>query len=126
MSLVLDAGALIAYERRSQQVTLLLERALRNKVGVVTTTGVVAQVWHSGARQARLALLLGGVAEVELSSAQARRVGVLLSAAGRSDVVDASVVDAARDGDEILTSDADDIVELARSCGKNLLVTPVS
>ncbi|MGH3544458.1 MAG: hypothetical protein ACRDPW_00775 [Mycobacteriales bacterium] len=124
--MILDAGALIGYERGNLQVAALLEWAARNAIDVKTTTGVIAQVWRSGARQAKLALLLRNVAEVELSSEQARRVGTLLSTAACSDVIDASIVDISRDGDEVLTSDPDDIAELTRSAGKHLLIRSVT
>ncbi|MGH8967785.1 MAG: hypothetical protein ACRDXB_21025 [Actinomycetes bacterium] len=90
-----------------------------------TTTGAVAQVWRNGARQARLALLLPGLLEVELTRERARGVGMLLGRAGRRDVIDGSIVDAALDGDEILTTDPDDITALAQNSGKNLIVTRV-
>ena len=125
MTLLLDAGALVAYERGDKIVQAHLERASRTGTSVRTTTGVVAQVWRNGSRQVRLGRLLRGVAEVELSRAQARRIGPLLGAAGRSDVVDASIVDAALDGDEILTSDPEDIAALASSSGRTLIVTRV-
>jgi hypothetical protein len=39
--------------------------------------------------------------------------------------VDGSLVEAARDGDEILTSDPDDILALATAAKKTLIVTRV-
>lgn len=125
MTLVLDAGALIAYEDDDRTVRAFLERASRTGVNVRTTTGAVAQVWRNGARQARLTLLLQGLLEVELTRDRARRVGTLLSRAGRRDVIDGSIIDAAVDGDEILTTDPDDITALAYNSGKNLIVTRV-
>jgi hypothetical protein len=125
VTLVLDAGALLGYDRGDRVVQAFLERAARSRTEVLTTTGAVAQVWRNGARQARLALLLRGVLEVELGVPDARRVGALLGAAERTDVVDGSVVDAATDGDEILTSDPDDIAALAAASGKTLIVTQV-
>ena len=125
MTLVLDTGALIAYENRNRSVQAFLERAQRDGIDVRTTTGVVAQVWRGGPRQARLSMLLAGVLEVELSRERARRTGTLLGAAGLRDVVDGSVVDAAVDGDEILTSDPDDIRALAGASGRNLIVTRI-
>ena len=50
----------------------------------------------------------------------------LLRRAGTADVVDATLVEIARDGDEVLTSDPDDIRKLAITAGKLLIVTPVS
>jgi hypothetical protein len=125
VTLVLDAGALLAYENGDRTVRAFLERASRTGVDVRTTTGAVAQVWRGGVRQVRLIRLLQGVLEVELTRQRARQAGVLLGAAGTTDVIDASVVDAALDGDEILTTDPDDIVTIARSSGKNLIVTRI-
>jgi hypothetical protein len=125
VTLVLDAGALLGYDRGDRVVQAFLERAARSGSEVLTTTGAVAQVWRNGTRQARLALLLHGVLEVGLGRPNARRVGALLGAARRSDVVDGSVVDAAADGDEILTSDPADIAALAAASGKTLIVTRI-
>ncbi len=125
MSLVLDTGALIAFDKGDRTMRAILERANRNGVVVSTTTGAVAQAWRDGSRQARLALLLKGTLEVELTRERCRAVGRLLGRSGRSDVVDASVVDAAVDGDEILTSDPDDIADLVVGSGKTLLITVV-
>jgi len=126
VSLVLDAGALIAYERGSRTVQAFLERAARHGEDVRTTTAVVAQTWHGDPKQARLARLLVGIDERHLTSEQARLVGRLLRRAGTADVVDGTVVDTATDGDEILTGDPDDIRALATVAGKRLLVTRVS
>jgi len=125
MSLLLDAGALIAYERGSRVVRAFLTTAERAGVAVRTSTTVVAQVWRRGPRVAPLALLLRGVEEVPLSPDRARRVGLLLERARSSDVVDAALVELADYGDEILTSDLTDIARLAKHAGKTILVTPV-
>jgi len=125
VTLVLDAGALIAYEQGDRTVRAFLERAGRTGVDVRTTTGAVAQVWRDGARQARLTLLLKGLLEVELTRERARRIGILLRQADERDVIDGSIVEAAVDGDEILTTDPDDIAALAEHSGKNLIVTRV-
>jgi len=126
VSLVLDAGALIAYERGSRTVQAFLERAHRHSEDVRTTTAVVAQTWHGDPKQARLAMLLRGVDERNLTSDQARLVGRLLRQAGTADVVDGTIVDIANDGDEILTSDPADIRALALTAAKKLLITRVS
>jgi hypothetical protein len=39
---------------------------------------------------------------------------------------DASLVELARDGDEILTEDPDDLLRLANHSGKTLVITPLS
>ncbi len=126
MSLILDAGALIAYERGSRTVQAFLERAYRHSDDVRTTTAVVAQAWYGDSRQVLLARLLRGVDEYELTSERARKIGQLLRQAGAADVVDGSVVDIAKAGDEVLTSDPVDIRRLAAAAGKTLIVTPVS
>lgn len=126
MSLVLDAGALIAYERGSRTVQAFLERASREGDDVRTSTAVVAQTWHGDPTQVRLARLLRGVDECELTCARARSVGRLLRQAGTIDVVDGTIIDIARDGDEILTSDPGNLRQLAASGGKAVIVTLVS
>ncbi len=126
MTLILDAGALIAYERGNRTVQAFLERAYRQSDDVRTTTAVVAQTWHGGARQVRLATLLRGVNERDLTSDRARSVGQLLRRSETTDVVDGTIVDIAQDGDEILTGDPGDIRSLAMAAGKTLIITRVS
>ncbi|MGH9259425.1 MAG: PIN domain-containing protein [Acidimicrobiales bacterium] len=126
MMLLLDTGALIAYERGSRTVQAFLERAHRTGDTVRTSTAAVAQAWRDGSRQARVALLLRGTDESELTRDRARRIGRLLLLAGTADVVDGSIVDLGHDGDEILTSDTDDMQRLATVAGKTLIVTHVS
>jgi hypothetical protein len=125
MALVLDAGALIAYERGDDRVVGLLREAQHDEIPVRTSAAVVAQVWRDGARQARIARVLAGASEEPLDPDRARAVGVLLGANGTSDLVDAAVVDVAEEGDEILTADPEDIAALARSAGLRVLVTRI-
>lgn len=125
MALILDAGALIAFERGVQRAVASVGLAQHAGTPIHTTSGVVAQVWRGGGRQARLALLLRGIDERSLDEHASRRIGMLLGEAGSSDVVDASIVDIAIDGDEILTSDVADITSLADAAGKRLMITPV-
>lgn len=126
MALVLDTGALIAFDRANRTVVAFIELAQRSQIPVRTTTGAVAQAWRSGSRQARLARLLGGTDERSLDRATARRVGELLAVSGQTDVVDATIVDASVAGDEVLTTDPDDLVSLANAAGKRLMIIPVS
>ena len=126
MALLLDAGALIAYDRRSVYVVALIESAQRKGVVVRTSTAVVAQVWRDGARQARLARLLVGVDELELTKKASRAIGLLLAASGTSDVVDAGLVEIASDGDEIVTTDPADLAYLAESAEKKLFIVGIS
>ena len=98
MTLVLDAGALIAVERADRTTVTLLALARRQGQELVVPAGVVAQVWREGSRQARLARFLAAQGlEVEaLTDAAAKASGVLCGRAGTADVVDASVVVASR------------------------------
>jgi predicted nucleic acid-binding protein len=115
ISAVLDAGALIAFERNDRRVTVFVREARRNGGRVVVPAGVVAQVWRDGRRQARLAWLIRSAAceIVALDGAQARIAGQLLGVSGTTDVVDASVAVLARRRQlPVFTSDADDLRRL--------------
>lgn len=111
-AVVLDAGALIAFEKNDRKVRALIELALAHRAPVWTTGGVVAQVWRDGSRQARLARLLGSdmVRVQPLDREEAQATGAICGAAGVKDVVDASVVLLARRLDApIVTSDPNDL-----------------
>jgi hypothetical protein len=125
MALVLDAGALIAIERGDPAVLDLLKSAHSDGVKVRTTSTVVSQVWRDGRRQARLSSALRGIEEVAHDRSRSRRIGELLGRAGASDVVDAGVVDIAADGDDVLTSDVDDLAELATAVGRRLTLIAI-
>ena len=56
--MVLDAGAFIALERRSQPVVHLFRLFRERGTPLVTSAGVVAQVWRGTARQAPIAFVL--------------------------------------------------------------------
>jgi predicted nucleic acid-binding protein len=111
---VFDSGALIAIERGSRRLQALLERIEARGTTVLIPAGVVAQVWRNGARQVRVAKLLAATETevVTLDDVRARAAGVLLGAAGRDDVIDASVVLCAREHGmqvPVVTSDAADL-----------------
>jgi hypothetical protein len=126
MAVVLDAGALIGYDRGDRMVRALLETAQRDRTPVRTSAGAVAQAWRDGARQVHLVRLLRGVDERSIDQSAARRVGLLLGAAATADVIDAAVVDVAMNGDEVLTSDPQDVAVLANAAGKSLTIIKVS
>jgi hypothetical protein len=125
MAVVLDAGALIGYERGDRAVRAFLETAQRERAPVRTSTGAVAQAWRNGARQVHLVRLLRGVDQRPLDQPAARRVGQLLGAAATVDVIDAAVIDVATNGDEVLTSDPQDFAVLANAAGKGLTIIKV-
>lgn len=119
---VLDAGAFIGVERRSEFVTKLLGRLVGANVHLVTSGAVLAQIWRGGTgRQAPIAMLLSQVEVMALGGATAKLVGMMLGASGRSDPADGHVVLLARErGWPVLTSDEADLraidpgVELVR------------
>lgn len=113
MSIVYDAGVLVAAERDDRSVWA--DHRIRLEAGVVPTTTalVVAQVSRS-ARQVQLRRFLRGCEIAAFSPQQADEVGELLGKAGASDVVDAHVVViAAATGSPVLTSDPDDLRRLS-------------
>jgi hypothetical protein len=112
---VFDAGALIAFERGDRAVVMLAKRLLDLRAKLILPAGVVGQAWRDGARQARLARLLGSpIAVVEpLDDRRARAAGQLCGVAGTRDVIDASVVLSAREHEmPVATSDPDDLRHL--------------
>jgi hypothetical protein len=116
--LVLDAGAFVAVERGDRDVVALVKRERLSGRVPVTHGGVVGQVWRGGSgRQAPVAGLLAGVDVVPLDDPFGRRAGVLLARSGRADAIDAAVVCLAVDGDDILTSDPEDLRNLAQAAG---------
>jgi len=112
---VLDAGALIAYERRDRKVAALMEVAAEHRIEMILPSAVLAQVWRDGARQALLSRMLRnpGLVEAPLDHTDAKRVGELLRHSGTSDVVDAHVaVLAGHLRAPVVTSDPADISSL--------------
>lgn len=110
--LCLDAGALIAVERRDRRVLRLLELALAAGYAVDVPVGVVAQVWRGGRdRQASLVrfLRLDDVGFVDLDLNTARAVGELCALTGATDVVDVHIaLHARRHGLAVVTCDPQD------------------
>ncbi len=112
MSLVLDAGALLAIDRRDRRIGALLRVAQQERIPVRTSPAAVAQVWRHGVRQAQLARTLAGVTVPPLDLGVGKRLGTLLGTSRTCDVVDAHVASLARPGDQVLTSDPDDLRHL--------------
>lgn len=112
---IFDAGALIAFERNDRPVTMLVKRVVVHDARIIVPAGVVGQVWRDGAKQARLARLLGSsVVVIEpLDDRRARAAGQLCGLTTTRDVIDAAVVLSARDHDlPVATSDPDDLRRL--------------
>src|SRR5262249_211848 len=109
---VLDAGAFIALERRSGTMVSLPKLFLNRRTPLITSAGVVAQVWRGGsARQVPIAYLLRRTTVLALSDAVARVLGRMLAQTGATDVIDAHVAFMARERSwPVLTSDIDDLL----------------
>ena len=112
---MLDAGALVGFERNDRRVVGLVARALHHGDDLVVPAGVVGQVWRDGARHVRLVRLLGSPVcqVVALDDTAARAAGQLCGASDTSDVIDASVVVLARQrGLRVVSSDPNDLRRL--------------
>lgn len=114
--IVMDAGALVAVERRAGGIRQSIDRAAKSGAQFVVPAPVLAQVWRGGARQALLARFLRlPFVEVDLlSKATWRAAGELCGRSGTSDVVDAAVVACARErgANVVITSDPGDLRRL--------------
>ena len=110
---VLDAGAFIALERRDGTMVRLAKRFADAETPLVTSAGVVAQVWRGGQRQVPIAFLLRRTTVVDLTHAVARVLGLMLGSSRRSDPVDAHIVLLARERRwPVISSDAQDLLAL--------------
>ena len=125
MSLVLDAGALVAIERADRETIALIKHELLAGRAPLTHGGILGQVWRGGNRQARLARLLPGLNVAALDADPGKRAGVLLGRARMTDVIDAALVRLAVDGDVVLTSDPRDLARLAASADLHVDVVQV-
>jgi len=119
--LVLDAGGFVAVERGDRDVIALIKRERQADRAPLTNGGIVAQVWRGGhGRQAGLARLLAGTDIAAIDDRLGRRAGMLLAITRTADAIDASIVAVARDGDDILTSDPDDLRTLAEAANVHI------
>ena len=121
MTLVLDSGALIALDKNDRVMWRRLKAALLAGNVPVSHGGVVGQAWRGGGpRQALLARALDGIDIRALDQRLGRAAGELLGRAAAGDVIDAALVLLADDGDDIVTSDPDDIEPLAAILGRHV------
>jgi predicted nucleic acid-binding protein len=106
-----DTGVLIAIERRKAGALALLRACRRSRARITIPAVVVAEWWrgtHAGILE---------IGDLEsMSPRLAMHAGELLARTRRANAADALVVaSAAQRGDLIVTSDPDDIRELARA-----------
>ncbi len=120
MTIILDTGALLALERNERAMWVRLKTALNDGEPPVSHAGVIGQAWRGGPTQARLAAALKGIDVRPIDEDIGRLAGQLLGAAGMSDVIDAAVALLAQDGDDIITSDHDDLEQLINTLGRHV------
>jgi hypothetical protein len=122
---ILDAGALVAVDRRDRLIGAQLRLLQQQGTPVRVSSAVVGQVWRDGSRQANLARILAGVGVEALAKEDGRRIGELLALAGSADVVDAHVALLTAPADLVLTSSPGDIRKLLQARGVAARVQPV-
>src|SRR5580658_2815280 len=112
---VLDAGALVAVDRRDRLIGAQLRVLQQQGTPIRVSSAVVGQVWRDGRKQANLARVLAGVGIEALGKDDGKRIGELLARAGSADVVDAHVALMVANADLVLTSDPVDIRKLLQA-----------
>lgn len=125
MTVVYDAGALVAADRSERG--LWADHRVRLELGIVpvTTAPVVAQVSRSG-RQVQLRRFLRGCDVEPFGPEDAHEVGRLAGKAKMDDVVDVHlVVIAHRRRFGIVTSDDHDLRSIADALGAKIPLLPV-
>jgi hypothetical protein len=114
-TVVLDSGALIAFERGDERMRALLLEARASGARIVIPAGVIGQVWRTPATQVAVGSITraSGTTVVSLDKVMAEGAGVLCGRRKVADVIDASVVlTARRESAVIVTSDVDDLQHL--------------
>lgn len=109
---VLDAGAFLGLERRTPKIADFFNRARKDNRPLVTSAGVMGQVWRGNNRQAPIAWALRwpNTDVLDMTHADGRTIGRMLAASGTSDVVDAHVALLARARRwPVITSDPRDL-----------------
>ncbi len=117
---VLDSGALIAFERGDERMRALLVEARKAGARLVIPAGVLGQVWREPTRQVAIVSLLKAAETTvpPLDKVLAEAAGILCGQRQASDVIDASVVLVARrEGPRtvVVTSDIADLRHLDKS-----------
>lgn len=123
MAVTYDTGALIAADRGERRMWARHQALLKQREVPTVPAPVLAQGWRGEGRQALLAKLLVGCDIESLDDIQARLVGALAASAGTSDIVDATVVEAAlRRHAMVISSDPEDLRLIASAISRRLEV----
>jgi len=112
---ILDAGALVAVDRRNRLIGAQLRLVQQRGTPIRVSSAVVGQVWRDGRRQSNLARVLAGVGIEALGQDDGKRIGELLALSGSADVVDAHVALITAHADLVLTSDPGHIRQLLQA-----------
>jgi hypothetical protein len=124
--LILDAGAFVAAERGNREVLARVKHERRRGLAPLTNGAVIAQIWRGGhGKQVPVAQLVAGTDIAPVDGRLGKRAGMPLARTGTADAIDASLVCLAGDGDDILTSDPGDLLDLVRTAGVHVELIPV-
>lgn len=119
-TVVYDAGALLAAERRNPDLLALHDELTAAHIRPLVPVVVLAQAWRGGP-QRQISRLLKGCDILSDDQRVGRAAGVVCKASGTADVVDAIVVvTAVQHQASVVTSDPDDLTHLASSIGVKL------
>jgi predicted nucleic acid-binding protein len=121
---VYDTGALIAIDRRRDDLSLRRhQRRISQREHVIVPAPVAAEVVRDPRRQARLMLTLQSCDVIAFDKGHAAPVGRLLALSATTDVVDGFVAMKAAETDAaVVTSDPDDMLHLLSTLGVDLPV----
>jgi hypothetical protein len=121
-----DTGALVAAERNDRRMWALHAALLAEEIVPSIPAPVLAEAWRGGSRQASLARLLAMCDVEPLTEAMARAVGELVGRTGHKDIIDVTVIEAARRrGDSIVTSDPHDLRQIAESIRARIVIEAI-
>jgi hypothetical protein len=109
---VLDAGALVAVDRRNRLIGAQLRVLQQQGTPIRVSSAVVGQAWRDGRTQANLARVLAGVGTEALGKDDGKRIGELLALSGSADIAGAHVALITGHADLVLTSDPGHIRKL--------------
>jgi predicted nucleic acid-binding protein len=114
-TLLLDAGAILAWTRRDPYVRALIAEAINEEARLAIPPSVITQTVRGDQRDAPINRLVHIAHVPFVGERLARRAGSLLAQAGLSDAVDAQVIAEAERSCPctILTSDPTDLAHLA-------------
>jgi predicted nucleic acid-binding protein len=126
LGVVYDTGALIAGEGNDRRLWALHARAIQRGVLPIVPAGCVVEAWR-GSRQSSLSRLLDGCEIEALAAEPARRAGALRrTLADVIGPVDATVVETAvRRGAAVVTSDRNDVEQLAVAARRRVQIIDI-